>query len=120
MSLPATSRGENGVTDWLPNQILNKMDQLSMAHGLEARVPYLDPRIYDCLARMPDSLILSRADNKVLLREVLKQEGVQHFARKKIAFHLPLEQMYRDETLALAREWLSDSVVKKYGLLRSG
>ena len=108
-----------GVTDWLPNQILNKMDQLSMAHGLEARVPYLDPRIYDCLARTPDSLVLSGADNKVLLREVLKQEGVQHFARKKIAFHLPLEQMYREETLALARDWLSDSMVKKYDLLRT-
>jgi asparagine synthase (glutamine-hydrolysing) len=108
-----------GVTDWLPNQILNKMDQLSMAHGLEARVPYLDPRIYDCLARMPDSLVLSRSDNKVLLREVLKQEGVQHFARRKIAFHLPLEQLYRDETLTLAKDWLSDSIVQKYGLLRS-
>ena len=107
-----------GVTNWLPNQILNKMDQLSMAHGLEARVPYLDPRIYDCLTRMPDSLVLSRAGNKVLLREVLKKEGVGHFARKKIAFHLPIEQMYRDETLALARDWLSDSMVKKYGLLR--
>ncbi len=108
-----------GVTNWLPNQILNKMDQLSMAHGLEARVPYLDPRIYDCLSTMPDSLVLSRSGNKVLLREVLKQEGLGHFPRKKIAFHLPLEQMYRDETLSLAKDWLSDGVVKKYGLLRT-
>ena len=108
-----------GVTDWLPNQILNKMDQLSMAHGLEARVPYLDPRIYDLLASVPDSLVLARADNKVLLREVLKREGVPHFDRRKIAFHLPIEQLYRDETLALAKEWLSDSMVKKFGLLRS-
>ena len=68
---------------------------------------------------MPDSLVLSRSGNKVLLREVLKQEGVGHFGRKKIAFHLPLEQMYRDETLTLAKDWLSDSVVKKYGLLRT-
>ena len=30
----------DGLTHWLPNQILNKMDQLSMAHGVEARVPF--------------------------------------------------------------------------------
>ena len=65
------------VKTWLPYQILNKMDQLSMIHGLEARVPFLDPRIYDHLVTAPDSVFLEGRENKVLLRRVLERaDGV--------------------------------------------
>jgi asparagine synthase (glutamine-hydrolysing) len=108
----------HGVRTWLPHQILNKMDQLSMAHGLEARVPYLDPRIYELLLEVPDDLLLSRGQNKILLRELLKREGVAIAHRKKQAFHLPVEQLYRCELEALAETWLSDEIARKHGFLK--
>jgi asparagine synthase (glutamine-hydrolysing) len=108
----------DGVRTWLPYQILHKMDQLSMAHGLEARVPYLDPRFYDLLVNVPDDLVLGRGRNKILLRELLKREGIAIADRKKHAFHLPVEQLYRRELEALAQSWLSDEITRKHGFLK--
>lgn len=102
---------------WLPYQILNKMDQLSMAHGLEARVPFLDPRVYELMAGAPDSLMLTPNENKVLLRRVLAREKVQA-DRPKFAFHVPMEKSYKPSLEALCREWLSPASVKKHGILK--
>jgi asparagine synthase (glutamine-hydrolysing) len=108
----------DGVRSWLPYQILNKMDQLSMAHGLEARVPYLAPRVYDLLLEVPDELLLKRGQNKVLLRELLKREQLSMFGRKKHAFHLPLESLYRNELEELARTWLSTDAARRHGIVK--
>ncbi|MBL28847.1 MAG: asparagine synthase (glutamine-hydrolyzing) [Rhodospirillaceae bacterium] len=116
LSLPAVIR--DGIATWLPYQILNKMDQLSMAHGLEARVPYLDPRLFDLVADAPDDLILDNGENKVLLREVMRAAKVANADRRKIAFHLPMETVYRDRLVAMCREWLAPEVTARHGILR--
>jgi asparagine synthase (glutamine-hydrolysing) len=103
---------------WLPYQILNKMDQLSMAHGLEARVPFLDPRIYDHVLSAPDSLFLSGSANKVLLRKALAQAGGLNANRPKFAFHVPIEQRYRAELDTMCADWLSDEQIERHGILK--
>jgi len=105
------------VETWLPYQILNKMDQLSMAHALEARVPFLDPRLYELLSHAPDSLLLTPEENKVLLRRVLARESPDA-QRPKFAFHVPMEKRYKPSLKALCREWLSPTEVSKYGILK--
>jgi len=105
------------VETWLPYQILNKMDQLSMAHGLEARVPFLDPRLYEHMARAPDDLILANGENKVLLRRVLKRQG-GNWKRPKLAFHVPMEKRYRSALQGLCRDWLSGEEIRKHGILK--
>ena len=57
----------------------------------------LAPRVYDLLLDVPGELLLKRGQNKVLLRELLKREQLSMFGRKKHAFHLPLESLYRNE-----------------------
>jgi asparagine synthase (glutamine-hydrolysing) len=104
---------------WLPYQILNKMDQLSMAHALEARVPFLDPRVYDLMAHAPDSLMLTAKENKVLLRRVLARQNVDA-QRPKFAFHVPMEKRYKPSLEALCREWLSPDQIAKHGILKPG
>jgi asparagine synthase (glutamine-hydrolysing) len=104
---------------WLPYQILNKMDQLSMAHALEARVPFLDPRIYDLMAHAPDSLMLTPKENKILLRRVLARQNVDA-QRPKFAFHVPMEKRYKPGLEALCREWLSPDQISKHGILKQG
>jgi asparagine synthase (glutamine-hydrolysing) len=104
------------VQTWLPYQILNKMDQLSMAHGLEARVPFLDPRLYEHMAGAPDELILANGENKILLRRVLQRQGGD-WKRPKLAFHVPMEKRYRAALQRLCRDWLSGDEIRKHGIL---
>lgn len=107
------------VKTWLPYQILNKMDQLSMAHGLEARVPFLDPALYELLSSAPDELILDGDRNKILLRAVLQRHGLD-WQRPKFAFHVPMEKQYRPSLERLCQEWLAPSVVSRHGVVRQG
>jgi asparagine synthase (glutamine-hydrolysing) len=106
------------VRTWLPYQILNKMDQLSMTHGLEARVPFLDPRIYDHLLTAPDAAFLHGKDNKVLLRRVLETAGGINARRPKFAFHVPLEERYGRELESLCDDWLGHDITSRHGILK--
>jgi asparagine synthase (glutamine-hydrolysing) len=108
------------VKTWLPYQILNKMDQLSMIHGLEARVPFLDPRLYDHLVTAPDALFIEGRENKVLLRRVLERANGVNARRPKYAFHVPLEEHYRVEMESLCNEWLGHDVTSRVGILNEG
>jgi len=110
----------NGLEAWLPYQILNKMDQLSMAHGLEARVPYLDPRLYEAVAEAPQMLLNRGGENKVLLRNILRNKSIANFHAPKRAFHVPMEEMYREQLLDLCKNWLSAERINRHGIIKPG
>jgi len=106
-----------GYSQWLPNQILNKMDQLSMAHGVEARVPYVDPILYDVVRTVPRRLLVSARSNKVLLRIALRQRGYRWAEVPKRAFFVAPTDAHIAELSTVADEWLSQSVLKKHGIV---
>jgi len=88
-----------------------------MAISIEARVPFLDPRIYDHLVAAPDSMFLDGRENKVLLRQVMERAGGVKARRPKFAFQVPIEQRYRDELQSLCDEWLGHDMTSRYGIL---
>ena len=55
---------------YMTDDVLAKVDRMSMAHGLEVRCPFLDPRIVDFAGALPASLKLGRGGGKRLLRQV--------------------------------------------------
>jgi asparagine synthase (glutamine-hydrolysing) len=57
--------------DWLPNDLLGKLDRCLMAHGLEGRTPFLDPAVAQVAFRLPDRLKVRRGLGKWLLRRWL-------------------------------------------------
>ena len=57
--------------DWLPNDLLAKLDRCLMAHGVEGRVPFLDVKLADFAFRLPDRLKVRRGIGKWLLRRWL-------------------------------------------------
>jgi len=57
--------------DWLPNDLLTKLDRCLMAHGIEGRVPFLDPVVAELAFRLPDRLKLAEGRGKYLLRKWL-------------------------------------------------
>lgn len=79
------------AADWLPNDLLIKLDRCLMAHGMEGRVPLLDPVVAAVAMRLPDRMAAKGRMGKVLLRKWL--EGAlpdsRPFAPKK-GFTVPV------------------------------
>lgn len=79
------------VADWLPNDLLAKLDRCLMAHGVEGRTPLLDRGVAEAAFRLPDGLKLSGHSGKWLLRQWL----AEHFPaaepfRAKQGFTVPI------------------------------
>jgi asparagine synthase (glutamine-hydrolysing) len=60
------------LTFYLPNDMLVKVDRMSMAHGLEVRVPFLDPDLVDFCWKLPDKMKVRGSKLKFILREMIK------------------------------------------------
>lgn len=78
-------------SDWLPNDLLVKLDRCLMAHGAEGRTPFLDPEVAAFAFRLPDDLKIRRGLGKYLLRRWLEQHlpSAAPFARKR-GFTVPV------------------------------
>jgi asparagine synthase (glutamine-hydrolysing) len=77
--------------DWLPNDLLIKLDRCLMAHGTEGRTPYLDTELAALTFRLPDELKVRRGLGKWLLRRWLADRlpDMQPFTRKR-GFTVPV------------------------------
>ncbi len=60
------------VADWLPNDLLLKLDRCLMAHAVEGRTPFLDPGVAAAAFRLPDALKTQAGVGKWLLRRWLE------------------------------------------------
>ena len=83
--------------NYLPEYILRKSDLCTMAHGLEARAPFLDHRFVQRIMAQPDELIYTRPP-KLLLQKALDARLPPDFLqRKKRGFNPPLKRWLREE-----------------------
>jgi asparagine synthase (glutamine-hydrolysing) len=103
---------------YLADDLLVKTDRMSMAHSLEARVPYLDPVVAELALALPTSMkvralskkrLLRRAASAVIPAPVLK-------ARKR-GFSIPAAAWLRGELEPFAREVLSPERIGHQGYL---
>lgn len=85
-------------TDWLPNDLLTKLDRCLMAHGVEGRVPFLDPVVADFAFSLPNRLKVHRRLGKWLLRKWLDRAlpAADAFGRKR-GFTVPVAQWLRGQ-----------------------
>lgn len=79
------------MTDWLPHDLLLKLDRCMMAHAVEGRTPFLDPGVMAAAYRLPDDLKVRGEMGKWLLRKWLEKNlpEAQPFA-PKIGFTVPV------------------------------
>jgi asparagine synthase (glutamine-hydrolysing) len=79
--------------DWLPNDLLIKLDRCLMAHGAEGRTPLLDTDVAALALRLPDALKIHRGLRKWLLRRWVAEKvpQAQPLARKR-GFTVPVAQ----------------------------
>jgi asparagine synthase (glutamine-hydrolysing) len=73
------------LATWLPNDLLLKLDRCLMAHGLEGRTPFLDPKLADFAFHLPDQLKVRGRHGKWLLRQWLARHcpAADAWGRKK-------------------------------------
>jgi asparagine synthase (glutamine-hydrolysing) len=104
------------IRTWLPDQMLTKVDRASMAHGLEARVPFLDHRLVELAMSIPD-------EQKFTIR-VLKRFLKTAFAdrlppeilhRRKHGFQVPVDEWLRGPLRDVARTALSPAALAVHG-----
>ncbi len=79
------------ITDWLPNDLLTKLDRCLMAHGMEGRTPFLDTEVASAVFRLPDSLKIHKQRGKWILRRWLDRvlPAARAFERKR-GFTVPV------------------------------
>ncbi len=61
------------MADWLPHDLLLKLDRCLMAHAVEGRTPFLDPGVAAAAFRLPDGLKLHKGMGKYILRKWLEK-----------------------------------------------
>ncbi len=98
---------------WLPDNLLMKVDRMTMAHSLEARVPFLDYRLVELAARMPARLKRRNRTGKVIMREAFAQHlGDTLAARGKHGFSLPVGDWLQGPMRPLAEETMNAGLAK--------
>jgi asparagine synthase (glutamine-hydrolysing) len=105
-------------TSWLPEDLMMKVDKMTMAVGLEARTPYLDHRLVESMARLPDRYKVRGTGSKFLLRRLAAELLPPQVAgRRKQGFNVPLGTWFRGELRPLLMDALASRAVKQAGLI---
>jgi asparagine synthase (glutamine-hydrolysing) len=105
------------VKTYLVDDILTKVDKMSMAVSLEARVPLLDHKLLEFAARVPSGLKLRRGTSKHLLREALhRQVPRDMFQAPKHGFTAPVASWLRGSLRGCAHDLLFDGRLQRRGL----
>jgi asparagine synthase (glutamine-hydrolysing) len=104
---------------YLVDDLLVKTDRVSMAHSLEARVPYLDPVVTGLALALPTRLKIRGLQKKLLLRQaaapLLPRRIV--YGRKR-GFSIPAAAWLRGELEAFARDVLAPDTLRRQGFFR--
>lgn len=104
---------------YLPDDILTKVDRMSMAVSLEARVPLLDHRVVEFGFRLPANLRLRGRTGKYILKKLLARYMPEsHVHREKHGFGIPLGTWFRGELRGLLNDALSPETIRRVGLFQ--
>jgi asparagine synthase (glutamine-hydrolysing) len=102
---------------YLADDILYKCDRMSMAHSLEVRPPFLDHRIVEFAATLPESLKIHHGTLKYVLRELMRDKlPPAVLTRKKEGFDIPAHRWFRSALRPLMEETLSPANIRATGL----
>ena len=107
------------IRNYLPLDILTKVDRMSMAHSIEARVPLLDHKVVEFAATIPAELSLRRGATKYILKQAMR--GLlpnEIINRPKRGFAIPLGHWFRESTGSNVRDVLLGDRTRRRGFFR--
>jgi asparagine synthase (glutamine-hydrolysing) len=107
------------VKSYLSDNILVKVDRMSMAASLEARVPYLDPDLVTLAFQIPDHLKVNRGKTKVLLKAIAAQYVPKDCVyRPKQGFSIPMKHWLSHQFRPLLEDYLNPKVIQQQGIFQ--
>ncbi len=96
----------------LPNDMLTKVDLMSMAHGLEIRVPFLDHQVVEFAFGLPEDSKINRQMKKRIVQDTFRDLlPTELYRRPKHGFEVPLLGWFRNELRSTIEELLSDAFI---------
>jgi asparagine synthase (glutamine-hydrolysing) len=101
----------------LPHDLMIKNDRMTMAHSIEARVPFTDVELFRFLASVPAGVKFPGMRRKHLLRHSMKDllpESIVN--KKKVGLEMPYSRWLRNELRDIAMEYLKPSRLNSTGL----
>ena len=102
---------------YLPDDILVKVDRMSMAHSLEVRVPLLDYRVVEFMFGLPGHLKMPGLELKHLLKRTMRgMLPVQTLKKPKRGFNAPVPMWLKNELRPLVHQYLSPARIRAQGL----
>jgi len=108
----------NDLKNYLPLDILTKVDRMSMAHSIEARVPLLDHKLVEFAATVPAEMRLRGGTTKYIFKQAMR--GIlpdEIIDRPKRGFAIPLGQWFRGKLEGFASDLLLSSASRQRGVL---
>lgn len=106
------------IQDYLPADLLTKLDRMSMAVSLEARDPFLDHRSAALAAALPMRWKIRNGNGKYILRRILARHlRSDHFNRPKQGFSAPIDKWLRGALRPTVEVTLAESSIHQAGLL---
>jgi asparagine synthase (glutamine-hydrolysing) len=105
---------------YLPLDILTKVDRMSMAHSIEARVPLLDHKLVEFAATVPAELQLRKGRTKYLFKRAVR--GIlpgEILDRPKHGFAVPLGRWFRGQLGSVVRDLLLSDTCRRRGILNT-
>lgn len=101
----------------LPNDMLHKVDLMSMAHGLEVRVPFLDHTVVEFATRLPAEAKITSSQQKRIVKDAFAHLlPPQLLSRPKQGFEVPLLHWLRKDLKPMLDDLLDPSFLEKQGL----
>lgn len=107
------------IATYLSEDLLVKVDRMTMAHSVEGRSPLLDHKLLELCAHIPEELKTDGQGGKALLREAMGPMFPKgFFDRRKMGFSVPLARWLREDLRDECYRRMSDGVLGRTGWIR--
>jgi asparagine synthase (glutamine-hydrolysing) len=101
------------------HELLMKQDQMSMAASIESRVPFLDHKLVEFSARLPERMKLRGLTTKYILRQAMADKiPAEILTRKKMGFPVPVGAWLRGEFRPLLDEYVLGARAMERGIFQ--
>ena len=114
---PAEEQALFDINYYLKDDLLVKVDRVSMRNSLEVRVPLLDFSVIETVLNIDKKLKYKHNISKYILKQILYDYiPSSYFNRQKQGFAIPLQKWLKKDLKYLSDEYLSDVIIKRFNL----